>query len=91
LYHTLYIPNSSEADYINNHILNVLKYFFSLTSYDHFSETVTWGLNSDNFMVNRGLNSDNFMVNRRLNSDNSMVNKGLNSDNSMVNKGLKSW
>jgi hypothetical protein len=25
----VYIPNSSEADYINNHILNVLKYIFN--------------------------------------------------------------
>jgi len=26
----IYIPNISEADYINNHILNVLKYIFNI-------------------------------------------------------------
>ena len=30
LYHTLYISISSEADNINKHILNVLKYIFDI-------------------------------------------------------------
>jgi hypothetical protein len=29
LHHTLYKPNSSEANYINIHILNVFKYIFN--------------------------------------------------------------
>ena len=30
IYIYIYTPNSSEADYINNHILNVLKYIFNI-------------------------------------------------------------